>query len=495
MLKFLIRLFSFFGKEINEIRRQPRLILSLILGPFLILLLFGAGYQNNRPVLRTALVLPVEGIEAVDVEALANLINTNFTLVEISYDRDEMMRKLSANQLDVVQVLPSNIEEQVLAGQQSNVEFFYNTINPLNEQWIQYLAYAQVGEINRAILLQNTTQMQQEASDIKAQLAETRQQLDTLNSNLSAAKQADVQRSLRDLRQALDLLALSPVLLRLSSSDQLNPQQTRRDLVQLQADLETIDAAISAGQLEQQQTRIRETRERVAQMEETVGTLSQLPPEVIVSPLQQYYANVRGQSLDLMAYYAPGVVALLIQHIAVTLGALSLVRERNLGAIEIFRVAPVSSRQMLIGKYLSFTVFIGLIAAVLGWLLYVLDVPFLGSPLYFAGLVLLLTLAALGMGLLISAISRSDSQAVQLSMLVLLLSIFFSGFFLPLENFWAPVRVVGYVLPLTHGISGFQDVLLRGLPPTVFTWSALGLISAVTFVAVAILVHLQFRRA
>ena len=48
-------------------------------------------------------------------------------------------------------------------------------------------------------------------------------------------------------------------------------------------------------------------------------------------------------------------------------------------------------------------------------------------------------------------------------MLVLLLSIFFSGFFLPLENFRVPIHSLGYALPLTHGIAGFQAIMLRGI--------------------------------
>jgi ABC-2 type transport system permease protein len=112
----------------------------------------------------------------------------------------------------------------------------------------------------------------------------------------------------------------------------------------------------------------------------------------------------------------------------------------------------------------------------------------------FAGLVVLLTLASLGIGFMISAWSKTDSQAVQLSMLVLLLSIFFSGFFLPLENFASPVREIGYFLPLTHGITGIQSIMLRGTSPSDFTWLALGLIALVTFVIVAIMMQWRFRR-
>ena len=113
--------------------------------------------------------------------------------------------------------------------------------------------------------------------------------------------------------------------------------------------------------------------------------------------------------------------------------------------------------------------------------------------LFLIGIVVF-TLASLGIGFVISAWSSSDSQAVQLSMLVLLMSIFFSGFFLPLENFWAPIRVVGYALPLTHAIDGFQDVMLRGRAPNEFTWLALGGLAALTFVCASLLSHWRFRR-
>jgi ABC-2 type transport system permease protein len=108
--------------------------------------------------------------------------------------------------------------------------------------------------------------------------------------------------------------------------------------------------------------------------------------------------------------------------------------------------------------------------------------------------VLLLTLASLGIGFLISSVSRSESQAVQLSMLVLLLSVFFSGFFLPLQNFLAPVRALAQALPLTHGIDGLLDLMLRGVYPDLRTWAALGIIAAVTFVAALVVEGRQYYR-
>jgi ABC-2 type transport system permease protein len=80
-------------------------------------------------------------------------------------------------------------------------------------------------------------------------------------------------------------------------------------------------------------------------------------------------------------------------------------------------------------------------------------------------------------------------------MLVLLLSIFFSGFFLAMDSFLPAVRVVSYLLPITHGISGLKDLMLRGVPPEPQVWIALSLIALVTFLAVAALTRRDCRRA
>ena len=392
MFKPLIRLLSFFSKEVNEIRRQPKLVLSLLLGPFLILLLFGAGYQGERPQLRTVLVVPAQGLGIIKVDDLERAISANFELVKTTSNPEEAQQLLQQGHAEVVETIPADIEQVLTAGKQATINFSYNEINPLNEQWIQYLAYAQVNEINRAVQTKAVQQLQ----------------------------------------------------------------------VEVQA----------------------------------AGIRTTVPPEVLVSPVRFEYKNERGKALDFMTFYAPGVLALIIQHIAVTLGALSLVREKLLGAIELFRVAPVSINQLLLGKYLGFTIFIGIILASLVALLVFtpLAVPFLGDIATFVAFALLFTLASLGIGFMISAWSSTDSQAVQLSMLVLLMSIFFSGFFLPIENFTPEVQYVGFALPLTHAISGFQALMLRGQAPSQFAWAMMGIIAAVTFAIVSVLARWRFTK-
>jgi ABC-2 type transport system permease protein len=495
MLKALIRMGAFFGKELNEVRRQPRLVLSLVFGPFLILCLFGVGYKGDQPVLRTALVVPEGSLAPAELRALTDTLLLNFDLVSVDADEAGALARLDRDDIDLVQVFPADIRGQVQRNEQAQIGFTYRESSPVNERWIQYLAYAQVNEMNRALLLQGVAGAQGEAAGLTAQLAEVRGDLDRLDSALPEGDQAASKASLAQLKTLIGGLLLNPFLLGQLAGPDRSPAQVREELAQTQADIDALDQALDTQTIGQQQERLSMVRAQVVRLEEASGLLTRLSPQVIISPLKEQYHNLNGVSFDLMAYYAPGVVALLIQHIAVTLGALSLVRERLIGAAAFFRVAPVSSTQMMIGKYLSYLLFIGIIAGLLIGLLALLGVPLPAYPLALVGLIVLLTLAALGVGFCISIISQSDSQAIQLSMLLLLLSIFFSGFLMPLENFLAPVRIVGYMLPITHGINGLQATLLQGGVPTLFTWAGLSTITALTLLFVIVFGRRQFRQA
>ena len=166
---------------------------------------------------------------------------------------------------------------------------------------------------------------------------------------------------------------------------------------------------------------------------------------------------------EVLSFFGPAVFALVIQHLAITLTALSMVRERLSGQMDRFRVAPVSSMELLVGKYIAYAVLSLAVTGLVGVLLVgVLGVPLLGGWLVFAGIVLLLTFASLGVGLLISLIADSERQAVQLSMLILLASVFFSGFVLPVTDFAEWTQYISYTLPVTHGIQTLQEHMLRG---------------------------------
>jgi ABC-2 type transport system permease protein len=176
--------------------------------------------------------------------------------------------------------------------------------------------------------------------------------------------------------------------------------------------------------------------------------------------------NLSPSPPDYMGFYSPAVLALLLQHIALTFGALTMVHERLLGAEELFRVAPIAPWEIITGKYASYgllTMAVGLVLSAL--LVFALGVPLLGSVLEFVLTLILVTAAGLGWGFLVSLVSKGESQAVQFSMMILIASVFFGGFFIDLSGLRPQVHFVSYALPVTYGVQALREIMLAGRGP------------------------------
>jgi ABC-2 type transport system permease protein len=188
-------------------------------------------------------------------------------------------------------------------------------------------------------------------------------------------------------------------------------------------------------------------------------------PKVLVRPFVSQVGNALPGGHNVTDWYAPAAIILLLQQFGVALAALSFVRERQQGIVDLFRVTPVSAAQSLLGKYLGFLFIGGGVATVLTVLVVrALDVPVVGTATALAATVGLTLFASVGLGFVISLMSGNDTQAVQYAMLVLLASLFFSGFFLSLDQLGPAAHVVSWLLPVTYGMRLLRDVMLVGRP-------------------------------
>jgi ABC-2 type transport system permease protein len=223
---------------------------------------------------------------------------------------------------------------------------------------------------------------------------------------------------------------------------------------------------------------------------------AQIPPDVIASPTEATTSNISPTKPNVVSFFGPAVLALILQHMAVSLVAISLVRERSSGIIEVFRVAPVSAWEVVLGKLLAFGVLNGGIASVTVLLLVnILGVPLLGDPALLAGVLALLVIGSIGIGMVFALVSDSERQAVQLALLMLLGSVFFSGLILPIDEFITPVQSAAYALPVTHGIRLAQDVMLRGGTNATWEIGMLGAIAGVALLTAWLLMRLAMSRA
>lgn len=357
----LVRVLSFLGKELRETARRPGILLTLVLGPFLVMLLFGLGYTGVRKPFATELVIPPSTDLPTDAQFYEDLAPGRVDVVAVGTDQDAAEQRLRDRATDLLVVVPENATEQLREGKQAEILVAWNQVDPIYDQLAGLAVSTMVSALNTEVI----KHVASEGIDI--------------------------------------------------AESELGPRITN------------------------------------------------VSPEVIAQPTTAKTENIAPSSASVLNFFAPAVLALVIQHLAVTLSALSMVRERLSGQMDLFRVAPVSAVEVLIGKYLAYAL-LSLIAtgAVGAAMIYLLGVPLISGYMLPVAIILLLTFAGLGIGLLISLVADSERMAVQLAMLVLVASVFFSGFVLPVHDFIGPVQAVSYALPVTHAIALLQDAMLRG---------------------------------
>jgi hypothetical protein len=136
-MRRLVRTSAFVRKEIVQVLRQPGLMLSLVLGPFVILLVFGGGLREDDPAVRTIFVVP-EGSEVEqEVEEFARAQSERLTVEGVQADEDDALNRLRRGEVQMVLVFPDDAEQTVRSGSQAQVSVYHDQIDPLETQAIQ----------------------------------------------------------------------------------------------------------------------------------------------------------------------------------------------------------------------------------------------------------------------------------------------------------------------------------------------------------------------
>ncbi len=162
-------------------------------------------------------------------------------------------------------------------------------------------------------------------------------------------------------------------------------------------------------------------------------------------------------------FFVPGVIGLVLQFGTTFATAMAMVRERERGTLEQLLVSPLSRWGLMLGKLVPYLCLAMVMATVLfAAMRFVFQVPIAGSvtAMYLATFVY--AFALLSLGLLVSTRAESQMQALQMSMVVMLPSVFFSGFMFPRETMPWIFQAIGSLVPMTYFISLLRAIILRG---------------------------------
>ncbi len=183
------------------------------------------------------------------------------------------------------------------------------------------------------------------------------------------------------------------------------------------------------------------------------GHAVDLRPVVLYNPAMQ--------SINFMI---PGLLGLIMQFQTLLLTAFAVVRERERGTLEQLVVTPIKPWELMLGKILPYVAVAFanmLFASAIGRFWF--GVEFAGSFALLVALAGLFVLSSLGLGLLVSTVSQTQTQAMQMALFIMLPSIILSGFVFARENMPHPIRELGLLIPLTYFLQILRGVILKGV--------------------------------
>ena len=401
------------------------------------------------------------------------MFSSVFILRGVTRDRQRRGTRSTRGQTDVVVIVPDQPDQTVLSGEHAQFEVLFREIDPLQAAWVRYFSTVAVQEVNRRVLadlLAHSREPLDRAAEVSGQV---RAQSDALTADLQRGDAVSAAARVVAMRQALQAARRSPGYSTISA---LGGQQAD-PLAPAETELTAIETDLARGQVNtpEQIGRAQRLQQTSHQLEQQAQQVTRVPPDVLAAPFSVQATNTVPAEPTAIGFFTPAVVVLLLQHIAVSLASLSMVRDRLLGAMEIYRVAPVRPQEIILGKIAQLRAAAGLVGAALVFLVNrLLGVPILGGPWWAAVTLGLLLFSSLGLGFFIAGLAETETQAVQLAMLVLLASIFFGGFFLAAGDALGADRAIGYLLPVTFGSLDLREVMLRAVQPELLTLVALG---------------------
>jgi len=181
--------------------------------------------------------------------------------------------------------------------------------------------------------------------------------------------------------------------------------------------------------------------------------------------------------------FVPGVIALVLMLVCVMMTSISIVREKELGTMEILLVSPFKPILVILSKavpYLVISLFNVVVILLLSYFL--LDMPFNGSLLLFMAESTLFIITALSLGLLISTITESQQAAMTSSQLMMMLpTMLFSGYLFPIENMPIPLQLISNIVPSKWYYIILKAVMIKGLGFTAI-WKETLILTGMTLV-------------
>ncbi|MDA0986742.1 MAG: ABC transporter permease [Bacteroidetes bacterium] len=181
----------------------------------------------------------------------------------------------------------------------------------------------------------------------------------------------------------------------------------------------------------------------------------------ITSEVRAWY----NPSLKSRNYMVPGILVLILMIVTTTISSIAIVKEKEIGTIEQLMVTPLKSYELIIGKLLPFII-LGFINTTIAILVmrFGYGIEIRGSLVTLYGFTSLFLLTTLGLGLLVSTISKTQQQAMMVGIFfVMQPMMYLSGFAFPIENMPSVLQWLSSIIPMRHFLLSIRAIILKGV--------------------------------
>jgi len=223
-------------------------------------------------------------------------------------------------------------------------------------------------------------------------------------------------------------------------------------------------------------------------LERAAGIKPDDMPGVQVRPRVWYNPEMKTSN-----FMIPGIMGIILYFLTALFTAMAIVRERERGTIEQLIVTPIQPLELIVGKvvpyaFIAFFDVLEVLAIGVFWF----GVPINGSLGLLLGLAVLFLITSLGIGIFISSAANTQQEAMLLTFLILMPSIFLGGFFFPIEAMPRWLQVFTYVIPLRYMLVVIRGIILKGVGITVLYEEVVAMMVFGT--AIMLLAAIRFRK-
>lgn len=468
-------IFAVAKKNLQQLKRDPRMIALSVLAPIIVTILFSMAFGGDLTNVEVKVFVEDKNFDHIIADEI-ELEIANDPKIQFNTstnDPNQVKAAVMNNYTQAALLFPENFTESLLLGKNTSVQLYLNYQNPSVANYVLNIFEGSVNNITGKYFQESPLDLA-----IIPLYKGTSGPLPTLiNISLSnldegwEGKQEKLSTDLVDMLEDNDTISI----------------QEGEDLEKAQAEVKNgnlrgiiiIPEDFTYEILTSKEVQIEVELDGAEPQTSTaiLGLLSESIADLFEEKFEQstitlkkrYYSNPSSETdpIENTTYYTASILTFIVFFFSFLLTMLSFLRERTEGTMERLLTSPLGQDEMIVGYILSFSLVALLQSTVIMFALFFLmetGIEFSLFILLQSYLVIyLLVLAALGTGVLLSTLAKTEFQIIQFIPLVILPFMILSGILSPLETLPEFLQPISRFIPLTYAKHAMKGILLRGL--------------------------------